>query len=333
VLPIYVDAGLGHKITFIYAWGAAIGFSLQMYFDFSGYSEMALGLARMLGIKLPMNFNSPLKASSIIEYWASWHMTLTRFLTGYVYNPIAMSVTRWRRARGWKQFPGPRGTIGAGVSMIAVPTMTTMFLSGLWHGAGNTYLIFGVLHGSFLTVNHFWRLYRVRLWPDEKSYERVMRPLGLALTFVAAAVAITYFHADSVSSGNDIIAGMAGLHGVALPDVIDSRLHGLATILAHAGIVFAPLPLPTLLTLAAWIVVLTAIALIPPNILQIMYAYDPAITMPLPFAQDRRVAPLRRLWRPMRWSPSAGWAVAAAALSVGGILALNQVTAFLYWQF
>jgi D-alanyl-lipoteichoic acid acyltransferase DltB (MBOAT superfamily) len=333
VLPLYVDAGLHHPQTLIYAWAAAIGFALQMYFDFSGYSEMALGLARMLGIKLPMNFNSPMKASSIIEYWACWHITLTRFLTAYVYNPIAMNIVRWRHARGWKRGPGPRGTLGAAVSMIAAPTVMTMFLSGLWHGAGNQYLVFGLLHGAYLTINHFWRLYRPRFWPDTASHDRVMRPVGLGLTLVGAAVALTYFHADSVRSGNNIIAGMLGLHGVALPDVIDSRLHGLAVLLAHAGVVFRPLPLPTLLTLYGWIAVLLAVALIPPNILQIMYAYEPAITMPLPYDKDRRLAPLRTFWQRIHWRPSTPWAITAAALSACGILALNQVTAFLYWQF
>jgi D-alanyl-lipoteichoic acid acyltransferase DltB (MBOAT superfamily) len=333
VLPLYVDAGLGHPQTLIYAWAAAIGFALQMYFDFSGYSEMALGLARMLGIKLPMNFNSPLKSSSIIEYWACWHMTLTRFLTGYVYNPIAMSIARWRRARGWKQFPGPRGTLGAGITMIAAPTMATMFLSGLWHGAGNQYLVFGLLHGCYLTINHFWRLYRPLFWPDSASYDRVMKPVGLVLTFTAAAVALAYFHADSVRSGNNIVAGMAGLHGLAVPDVIASRLHGIGSLLAHLGVAFTPAPLPVLLTLAEWIVLLLAIALIPPNILQMMYVYEPAITMPLPFAQDRRIAPFRGLWQRVTWRPSTAWALAAAGLSACGILALNQVTAFLYWQF
>ncbi len=333
VLPIYVDAGQGHPVSFIYAWGAAIGFSLQMYFDFSGYSEMALGLARMLGIKLPMNFNSPLKASSIIEYWSCWHMTLTRFLTGYVYNPIAMSIGRWRRAQGWRKFPGPRGTIGAGVSMIAVPTVATMFLSGLWHGAGNQYLVFGLLHGCYLTINHFWRLYRRLIWPDDAGYDRVMKPLGLVLTFVCAAVALTYFHADSVRSGSDIVAGMAGLHGLALPDVIDSRLPALAGLLVHLGVTFVPLPLPVLLSLAGWIVVMLAIALVPPNILQIMFRTEPAITMPLPYGEDRRVAVFRRLWQRLAWRPSTGWALATAGLSACGILALNQVSAFLYWQF
>jgi D-alanyl-lipoteichoic acid acyltransferase DltB (MBOAT superfamily) len=333
VLPIYMDADHGHAITLIYAWGACVGFALQMYFDFSGYSDMALGLARMLGLKLPMNFNSPLKSSAMIDYWACWHMTLTRFLTAYVYNPLAMHIVRWRHARGWRRGPGPRGTLGAAVSVIAAPTIATMFLSGLWHGAGFTYLVFGMLHGCYLSINHFWRLYRPRFWRDEASHARVMRPVGLVLTFVAASVALTYFHAGTVAGGNDIVAGMAGLHGIALPDVIDSRLHGLAARLARLGIVFLPLPLPVLLALYGWILPLLAIALAPPNMLQVLFDYAPAITMPLPYARDRRIQPLRGLFERLAWRPSAGWAVAAAALSVCGILALNQVTSFLYWQF
>jgi hypothetical protein len=126
---------------------------------------------------------------------------------------------------------------------------------------------------------------------------------------------------------------MAGLHGIALPDVIDSRLPGLAARLASLGIVFLPLPLPALLALYGWIIPLLAIALVPPNTLQVLFDYAPAITMPLPYARDRRIQPLRALFERFAWRPSAGWAVAAAALSACGILALNQVTSFLYWQF
>ncbi len=333
VLPLYIDADRGHPITLIYAWAACIGFALQMYFDFSGYSDMALGLARMLGLKLPMNFNSPLKSSSIIEYWSCWHITLTRFLTGYVYNPMAMAITRWRHARGWRRGPGPRGTWGAAASVIAAPTLITMFLSGLWHGAGFTYLVFGLLHGAYLCLNHFWRLYRPRFWPDNASHDRLMQPAGLVLTFTAAAVALTYFHAETVAGGSNIVAGMAGLHGVALPDVIESRLPHLAATLGRIGIMFGPLPLPTLLTLCAWIAALLAVALVPPNMLQILFDWQPAITMPMPTAQDRRLQPWRTVFRHLQWQPSAPWAIAAAAISACGILALNQVTAFLYWQF
>ena len=250
---------------------------------------------------------------------------------------MAMAIARARRARGWRQGPGPRGTVGAGLSMIATPTIGTMFLSGLWHGAGPQYLVFGLLHGGYLTTNHFWRLYRPRFWPDAAghalNYNRVMRPIGLVLTLVAASVALTYFRADTVRAGNDIVAGMTGLHGVALPDVIQSRLQPLAAILGRLGVAFEPRPLPDLLAMLAWIAALLAIALVPPNVLQMMYRTEPAITLPLPYGTDPRIAPFRRLFTPLAWQPSAGWAVAAGVVSLSGILALNHVTAFLYWQF
>jgi len=326
IAPIYADAAAHQPISFLYAWAGIVGFTLQMYFDFSGYSEMALGLARTLGITLPMNFNSPLKAASIIEYWSCWHMTLTRFLTGYLYNPMAMSITRWRRARRWPIAPGPRGSLGAAASIIAAPTIATMLISGLWHGAGNQYIVFGALHGSYLVTNHAWRLYRPRRLG-------IPRPLGVLVTFIVAAMALTYFHASGVRAGTDIIAGAAGLHGLALPDVIASRLPSLAAHLAQAGITFAPLPLPPLLAMAAWILALLAIALLLPNLLQIMAPWQPAITLPLPYGDDRRIAPLAPLLRHLAWRPTPFWAAAAAAVSACAILALNHVTAFLYWQF
>ncbi len=332
VVPLYAQAATGPS-TLVFAWAAAVGFVLQMYFDFSGYSEMALGLARMVGIKLPMNFNSPLKATSIIQYWACWHITLTRFLTAYIYNPIAVGLTRRRLNAGKPGLKGPKTKPGAFVMLTAVPTVTTMFLSGLWHGAGNHYLVFGLLHAFYLVVNHAWRLFHHRFWQDTVSHDRIMKPLGLLFTFIAATVALTYFRADNVAIGSNIVAGMAGLHGITLPNVIESRLPSLATALAHAGVGFVNGSLPALITLYLWMAVLLAIALIPPNILQIMLPWEPAITLPLPYRKDGKLHPFGRFFNSLSWRPTPGWAVGIAALSTFGILALSQVTEFLYWQF
>ena len=331
VIPLY--SGANQPVTLVYAWGAAVGFVLQMYFDFSGYSEMALGLARMVGIKLPMNFNSPLKATNIIQYWSCWHITLTRFLTAYIYNPIAVALTRARIAAGKPGLKGPKTTPAAFVMLTAIPTAATMFLSGLWHGAGNHYLVFGLLHAFYLVTAHAWRMYRPKFYKDTASYDRLMKPVGLVLTFVAATVALTYFRADSVAIGNNIVAGMFGFHGIALPNVIESRLPALGHILAQAGVAFGPGSLPVLLTLYAWMAVLLLIALIPPNILQIMRAWEPAITLPAPYLKDGKLAPASRLFARLEWQPTTGWAIGVAAMTVLGILALSQVTEFLYWQF
>ena len=116
---------------------------------------MALGLGRFFGIKLPPNFNSPLKASSIVDFWLRWHMTLTRFLTAYLYNPLVLWMTRRRAAKGQPGFGGRNPSPGAFVSLLMVPLITTMFISGLWHGAGYGFIIWGA---------HPWRLSGRQPW-------------------------------------------------------------------------------------------------------------------------------------------------------------------------
>ena len=333
VVPLFNMAADGTGLSLLQAWGAAVGFVLQMYFDFSGYSEMALGLARMVGITLPMNFNSPLKAMNVIQYWSCWHMTLTRFLTAYIYNPIAVAMTRRRLEGGLKGMRGARTTPGAFVMLTALPTLVTMFLSGLWHGAGTQFLVFGLLHGTYLVINHGWRLYRSRIWRDGPRYDRVMRPVGLVLTFVACSVALAFFRADSVAAGWNVVGGMMGLHGIDLPAAIATRLPVVASVLGSIGVRFVPSGLVAFLKLWSWACVLLAIALVPPNILQIMLPYAPSITPPAPVASDGRMMPLRPLSARLVWVPNAGWAVAMACLSVLGVLALSQVSEFLYWQF
>ena len=139
------------------AWFAAIGFTFQMYFDFSGYSDMALGIARCFGVRLPPNFDSPLKARSIIDFWLRWHMTLTRFLTAYLYNPLVMALTRRRMQRHRSVLSGRKFEPSAFIVLLALPTLFTMFMSGLWHGAGYLFIAWGLLHGVYLVINHAWR--------------------------------------------------------------------------------------------------------------------------------------------------------------------------------
>jgi len=238
VTPIFADAAAGQPVSLVYAWAAALGFTLQLYFDFSGYSEMALGLARMVGIRLPMNFNSPLKASSIIDFWSRWHITLTRFLTAYLYTPMVMTLTRRRMAKGKKILAGQRTTIEAFLALIAVPTVITMFLAGIWHGAGNQYLIMGILFGGYIAINHAWRMFRPRFWKNGPSHDRVMGLVYGPLTLICVAIALVFFHAQTVPAALDLVAGMADLHGAALPAIIDVRFPALGSALARIGVEF-----------------------------------------------------------------------------------------------
>jgi D-alanyl-lipoteichoic acid acyltransferase DltB (MBOAT superfamily) len=333
ISPLFGEAQAGHTATFLYAWAAAMGFMLQIYFDFSGYSEMALGLARMLGIKLPMNFYSPLKSVSIVEFWSRWHMTLTRFLTAYLYNPTATSLHRWWLGRGRKGVKGVKTPLPAFLTLVGVPTLVTMFLAGLWHGAGYQYLVFGTLHGIYLTVNHAWRLYRTKLFPDGPSYHTIMRPVGLVLTLICVLVAETYFRADSVRTGNNLVAAMFGLHGIALPSAILTRVGGLGHVLVGIGITFNSASVTKLIEVYTWCFVLGFIALAMPNVLQVLAGYEPALPSTAAGSAQAATGWQARLSALLVWKPSVGWAMVTAVMAGCGVLALNQVTEFLYWQF
>ena len=126
-----------HGDGLVTAWYAVIGYSLQLYFDFSGYSDMAIGLARMFNIRFPLNFNSPYKATTVIDYWQRFHMTLTRFITMYIFSPMALWITRWRGAHGLDNSRKASATPGGFLSLVAAPTLVTMGLAGVWHGAGS----------------------------------------------------------------------------------------------------------------------------------------------------------------------------------------------------
>jgi len=148
--PIFLGAESGETLTFFQAWEGAIAYTLQLYFDFSGYSDMAIGLARMFGIKLPLNFNAPYQACNIIDFWRRWHITLSRFLRDYLYFSLGGN-----RKGEFRRY---------------INLFLTMLLGGLWHGAGWTYIAWGGLHGSYLVINHIWQ----KIWrkPIDRWWSR-----------------------------------------------------------------------------------------------------------------------------------------------------------------
>ncbi|MBW5413633.1 MULTISPECIES: MBOAT family protein [Pseudomonas] len=212
--PVFALAADGVTPSFFDAWTGALTYTLQIYFDFSGYSDMAIGLGLLFGISLPANFNSPFKARNVIDYWSRWHMTLTRFLTAYIYNPIVMRITRARLAAG-KPLP-KRGkmSLGTFVALVAYPTLFTMFISGVWHGAGWQFVAFGLLHGFYLMVAHGWRAYKVSKGWKLDSDNRIHQVAALLLTFTCVVVAMVFFRAESVSAAMAILTGMVGLSDV-----------------------------------------------------------------------------------------------------------------------
>jgi len=196
--PVFAAAQQGQPLTFLAAWGGALSYTFQLYFDFSGYSDMAIGLARLFGIVFPANFNSPYQATSIIDFWRRWHMTLSRFLRDYLYIPLG----------------------GSRCSPIRCHAnlMATMLLGGLWHGAGWTFVLWGGLHGLYLVINHFWRALRERHLAAIRVPDMLGRWLGRLLTFLAVVVAWVFFRAESMDAALAILRGMAGLNGVTKVD-------------------------------------------------------------------------------------------------------------------
>lgn len=328
VTPIYNQAAAGSAVSLLLAWAAAVGFTLQIYFDFSGYTDIALGLARFFGIRLPQNFNSPLKASSIVDFWLRWHMTLTRFLTAYIYNPLALWLTRRRLQKGRRGLAGHNTTIGAFGYLLMFPILVTMLVSGLWHGAGYGFVIWGLIHGFYLTINHAWRLARPRLWPDRTSYERVMRPLGWFLTFTAVVVAMVFFRSPTITSAVDLLKGLVGRNGVELPQEIYDHLGPLASWLHRFGVTSVNSELWTghdFGRLVMWIFASLLIALACPNSLQVLARYEPALGVtPSNTYMGSRI---------IEWNASVPWAIIVSIAGAIAILHLGGPSEFLYWQF
>ena len=172
--------------SFDHAWIGALAYTFQLYFDFSGYSDMAIGISLMFGVFLPLNFDSPYKASSIIDFWRRWHMTLSRFLRDYLYIPLGGN----RRGRVLRY----------------VNLMITMLLGGLWHGAAWTFVAWGALHGIYLCINHAWNHFVPA--PPPRFAPLAKLATG-ALTFLAVVVAWVFFRADSFASALTVLSGMA----------------------------------------------------------------------------------------------------------------------------
>ncbi|MGB5961676.1 MAG: MBOAT family protein [Coleofasciculaceae cyanobacterium] len=193
---VFDTAALGLPLTFYEAWSGAVIYSLQLYFDFSGYSDMAIGIARIFGSKIPLNFDSPYKAVNIIDFWRRWHITLSNFLRDYLYIPLG----------GNRQGKAKRN----------VNLLITMLLGGLWHGAGWTFIIWGGLHGLYLIINHQWRSLRKLLGHDLKKSYWWTRILSCFLTFIAVVIAWVFFRAENINVALAILETMSGSKGISL---------------------------------------------------------------------------------------------------------------------
>jgi D-alanyl-lipoteichoic acid acyltransferase DltB (MBOAT superfamily) len=180
---VFADAGAGKEIHFLRAWEGMLAYTFQLYFDFSGYSDMAIGASRIFGIKLPLNFHSPYQATGITDFWRRWHMTLSRFLRDYLY--IALGGNRRGKTRRY------------------INLFLTMAIGGLWHGAAWTFVLWGAMHGAMLIVNHGWRA----IWtkPIDRWWSR---GIARTITFLCVALAWVFFRASDVNAAMAIYRGL-----------------------------------------------------------------------------------------------------------------------------
>lgn len=284
VAPVFA---VGAHPQLVEAWTGALAYTLQLYFDFSGYSDMAIGLSRLFGVKLPLNFNSPYQAGDIGEFWRRWHMTLSRFLRDYLYVPLGGN--RHHRYRN---------------------LMLTMLLGGLWHGAGWSFVVWGGLHGLYLVVHRGW---------SALAGQGPPRWWGRWLTFLAVVVAWVVFRASDLASAADILRGMAGGNGIALPRGLAAYAAYLPAGLSFTGIRWidiSGIALPVL-----WLAMVLALAA--PNTQQIFRHYAPCIEQLLATQQ-------RWHWA---WHPRKMWSVGFSLLFLGCLFSMNRITEFLYFQF
>lgn len=198
--PVFQAALDGVDFNFIDAWIGALSYTFQLYFDFSGYSEMAIGASRMFGIKLPVNFYSPYKAINIIDFWRRWHITLSNFLRDYLYIPLGGN---------------RKGEIRRYFNLII-----TMLLGGLWHGAGWTFIIWGGLHGVYLVINNQWHFLLKKMGINIKTTPWWSKIIGTLITFIAVVFAWVIFRAENFNSALLILEKMSGLDGINLSSSI-----------------------------------------------------------------------------------------------------------------
>jgi len=299
VAPVFDAASSGSPVSAAAAWGGSIAYSLQLYFDFSGYSDMAVGLGLLFNFRLPINFAAPFRSASIIDLWRRWHISLSRFLRDFVYVPLGGN---------------SRGPVRRSVNL-----MVTMVIGGFWHGANWTFICWGVFHGTLLTLNHLWR------WLcGERESSAAGRFLGWFLTFTAFAVGMAMFRASDIGAAVRLLQAMAGIgHAPEGPPV----MVGFDFWLMEKGYITEAFArhwfgsywsvVGSLATIAAF-----AIAIGIPDTMELV-----------DYREGEPRSNWRRSWNALRWSPSPTWAVVVLALFAVAFANLGSFSEFLYYQF
>jgi len=311
---VYADAGYGmvqagQSPDPASAWIAALSYCLQIYYDFSGYSDMAVGLGRMFGIRLPTNFFSPYKSTSIVEFWRRWHMTLSRFLRDYLYFPL--------------------GGNRRGIPRKYLNLTVVMLFGGLWHGANWTFVIWGLVHGVLLALTHAWQRLPISRWHGLGT--PVARGAAVGLTFILVTLAWVPFRAETLEQtllmANALFPSDPGILFASFYHAATAQFGSIDVASWFTARELWPPVLPTdyLATKAlpaGWILLIgLGVTFLWPNTYQIFDRFEPTVDhTPCP----NRAAIIRLDWR---------HAAVLGAMLVLCILRLSHVSPFLYFQF
>lgn len=297
--PVFAIAESGQSLIAAEAVAGAFSYAMQLYFDFSGYSDMAIGLACMFGLKLPVNFYSPYRARNISDFWRMWHATLSRFLRDYVYTPLGGFLCSARRQR--------------------INLFVTMFVGGIWHGAGWTFFVYGICHGFYAVVHQLWRV-------------NVSGPLGLVgnpwyqkaaqlLTFLIVVFTLVLFRAESLAAAGIFYQGLANIEAWSFSSAYLASLYktNIFAIVELSG-----LAVNAMMLVYSCLFMAIAACWLLPSTWQLFQNFDVAYDKP----PTGRGAVFD-----FSWKPSLSWALFMSILLIGCCLNLTQVSEFLYFQF
>jgi len=305
VNPVFDAVAMGASVSFFEAWGGTMAYAFRIYFDFSGYSDMAIGVARMFGVFLPLNFNSPFKALNMADFWRRWHITLIRFLRDYLYIPL--------------------GGNRKGELRRYANIMITMLLAGIWHGAGWTFTIWGGLHGLMITAARLWQTSRQAIGLNTGPSTFFTRQLAQGTTFLAFVASMAVFRADSLDSAWVLMQTMSGINGIALPLPWEERLGAIGSAISALGVSFKPLPYIESGEYTYLLLLFLFVRLLP-NTQEVLGAYQPVLDA----EKHRLQEPASRIFH---WRPTFVWAMAMSLIFLASLLSLHRQTEFFYFQF
>ena len=304
--PVFTTADSGGAITSYEAWVAAISYSFQLYFDFSGYSDMAIGLAKIFGITLPINFYSPYKSTSIIEFWRRWHITLSFFLRDYLYIPLGGN-----RHGNFRRYAN---------------ILITMILGGLWHGAGWGFIIWGGIHGVLLALNHLWRSYAINHKTNQVGL-KFSKLTGWLFTFIAVTLAWVVFRAETLDGAIEIYKNMLFFNGLSLPadllnvlGITPQELDGLGVTISNANSLWHI----TKLELIGYLGMSCLVVFFLPNTVTIFRLSTRVTNTP-----SNRT----KVFRHLIWRPNSMWVIVLTIIWLVSLVHMTNISEFLYFQF